>query len=50
MKIFKKILIKAGWVTASLALFAGVLSMNSACMMFFHQPKVPQDMDKFKKH
>jgi len=31
---------------ASLALLASLMSVNTACFMFFHQPKVP---DKFNK-
>ena len=41
---------KAGWIVASLALMIGASTMNAACMFWFHQPKVPQGMEKFKRH
>jgi cyclic lactone autoinducer peptide len=33
----------------TLALTIGVVSAGAHCAIVFHQPKVPQGMDKFKK-
>ena len=38
-----------GHLFASLALKAGTSSVNSACVLYVYQPKVPKAMDKFKK-
>ena len=40
---------KAGEKVAAVALASGVQSVNSACVVLFHQPKVPKGMDQFKK-
>jgi|GEM_PF-344445 len=40
---------KAGEKVAGLALSSGVRSVNQACVLLFHQPKVPKEMDQFKK-
>jgi cyclic lactone autoinducer peptide len=34
---------------AKAALKVGVKSTSSACVLFYHQPKVPQGMSKFQK-
>jgi cyclic lactone autoinducer peptide len=34
---------------ASLALAFGVLSAQSACVCWFHQPEIPEGMKKFAK-
>jgi cyclic lactone autoinducer peptide len=39
--------IKLSSLLASLALFFGVVSAQSTCYAFYHQPKVPQGMSKF---
>ncbi|MEI6579833.1 MAG: cyclic lactone autoinducer peptide [Eubacteriales bacterium] len=49
MKKFQGALLKWGSLVASLALFVGVSSAQAACCWWFHQPKVPQGMEKFKK-
>jgi cyclic lactone autoinducer peptide len=36
-------------LVASLALALGVASTQAACIMVFHQPKVPQGMGRFVK-
>ena len=38
-----------GAAVAGLALLVGVASVNSACIMWYHQPKVPQGMARFGK-
>lgn len=34
---------------AALALFIGTASVNTPSVMFYHQPKIPAEMKKFKK-
>ena len=46
---FNKFMIRCGSILASLALFVGISSVNSACFLYIHQPKVPESMNKFKK-
>jgi len=45
----KKFMLKCGSSLASLALVMGVVSITPACHWAFHQPKVPQGMEKFSK-
>ncbi len=45
----KGIALKWGSLVASLALFVGVTASTQACFWWFHQPKVPQGMEKFTK-
>ena len=48
MKNIKTIAIKFGGLIASLTLAVGVVSTQAAiCIIVFHQPKVPQGMNKF---
>ncbi|MGI6772988.1 MAG: cyclic lactone autoinducer peptide [Clostridiales bacterium] len=49
MKAMKKIAVKWGALIAAVALAVGTASVNSACVLFLHQPKVPEGMDRFKK-
>ncbi len=49
MKNFNKFMEKACGILASLALIIGISSVDSACFLFVHQPKVPEAMNKFKK-
>lgn len=49
MKKISSILLKAGSMFAALALTIGISSMNSACMMWFNQPKAPEEMEKYIK-
>ena len=49
MRKFKAAILKVGGMLASLALTLGVATEPSACMTWFHQPKVPQGLEKFKK-
>jgi cyclic lactone autoinducer peptide len=41
---------KLGGLVASMALVMGVASSQATCVAWFHQPKVPQGMEKFKRH
>ena len=54
MKMLKKVSgffgTKTGMMLTSLALMIGVSSVNDACILWWHQPQVPQGMEKFKKH
>jgi len=50
MKKNKAVVMKLGGLLASLALVLGVASTQVACVMVFHQPKVPQGMSKFRKN
>lgn len=45
----KKLIMSWGSVLASLALFIGITSVNSPSAAFYHQPKVPDGMNRFKK-
>lgn len=49
MKRFKNFMLKYGTTFSALALFVAISSMNSACYIFYHQPKVPVAMNRFKK-
>lgn len=46
MEKIKKFL---GDLFASIALNLGVLSVNSACVLYVYQPKVPKSIYKYKK-
>ena len=47
MKRIKGTLIRLGGLLASCALVLGVASTQAACIMIFHQPKIPQGMSRF---
>lgn len=47
MKKVSSVLLKVGSMLTALALTIGVSSMNSACMMWFNQPKAPEEMKKY---
>jgi len=38
-----------GGLLAAFALAIGVASTQAICIIIFHQPKVPQGMERFKK-
>ncbi|MDR1156790.1 MAG: cyclic lactone autoinducer peptide [Oscillospiraceae bacterium] len=40
---------RLGGLFASLALVLGVASSQAVCTLWFHQPKVPQGMSRFKR-
>lgn len=56
MRKLNGIVIKVGGLLASCALALGIASSQAACIMIFHQPRVPQGMRKIlrerdgKKH
>ncbi len=45
----KKYLRQLGSLLAAAALFVGITSVNSPSAIFYHQPKVPEAMSKYKK-
>lgn len=47
--MMKKIIIRLATALASFALFVGVTSVNSPSFAIFHQPKVPSDLEKYRK-
>jgi cyclic lactone autoinducer peptide len=47
MKLIKAIGTRSGEALAAVALKAGISSTKAICFLVFHQPKVPQGMDKF---
>ena len=51
MRKVKGSIVRSGGAALSfLAIIVGIASVNSACMLWFHQPKVPQSMEKYKRH
>ena len=49
MNKLKNFMLKCGTSLSALALIIGAASMNSACLVFYHQPKVPAVMNRFKR-
>lgn len=49
MKKFKEFMFKYAGVLSALALVVGISSLNSACYISYHQPKVPKAMDMYRK-
>lgn len=47
--IMKKLVSKVSKPIASAALRMGKATVNSACFCWYHQPKVPTSMEKYKK-
>ena len=47
LAIFKSGIFKLGMMVTSLALLLGVSSAGVTCAAWFHQPKVPQGMERF---
>lgn len=45
----KQLLIKIGTSLASLALMVTALNVNTTCMLFVHQPKLPDNAGKLRK-
>lgn len=45
----KKLFIRLASLFASLALFVGITSVNAPSMLIFHQPKVPEGLEKYRK-
>ncbi len=49
MKKIKNFMAKYGVALSALALIVGTASVNSACILYYHQPKVPAAMNQYKK-
>lgn len=49
MKKVSYLIKKYAGLLAAFALTIGVASVNSACFIIYHQPKVPESMNAFKK-
>lgn len=49
MKDLKTLLMKAGKGVASMAFLAAVFSASTNCLFVYHQPKVPNGLEKLKK-
>ena len=45
---FKKVLLNLGKIIPALALVLGTASVSQACVLWFHQPVVPDKMRKEK--
>ncbi len=45
----KQLLIKIGASLASLALIITTLNVNTACMLFVHQPKLPDNTKRLRR-
>ena len=39
-----------GAALSFVAILVGIASVNSVCMIWYHQPKVPQGMSRFMLH
>jgi len=48
-KVLRGLFLKSSTILASLALVFGVAASSAECYWYFHQPKVPQGMEKYKK-
>ncbi len=44
----KSMFIKLGGILASLALMITTLNINTACMVFSHQPKLPENSKRLR--
>lgn len=42
MKKFNSLLLKFGTIAASLAMFVTYSNVNSTCILFVHQPELPE--------
>ncbi|MCL2250175.1 MAG: cyclic lactone autoinducer peptide [Oscillospiraceae bacterium] len=47
MKKLRELTTRFGGTLAALALMVGVDAVGAGCLLFFHQPKVPQGMSKY---
>ena len=48
MKIAEKVINKIGSAIPKLALSLGLNTSEQACIWWFHQPKVPESLERFK--
>lgn len=49
MQRIKEFVMKYGTTISAFALFVAISSANSACFIFYHQPKVPAALNQYKK-
>ena len=49
MNVAEKVINKIGSAIPKLALTIGLNTSEQACIWWFHQPKVPSKLEKFKK-
>lgn len=49
MKKIKTLLYKYAGAIAAFAVIIGISSLDSACYITFHQPKVPEAMNMYRK-
>ncbi|MGF7050756.1 cyclic lactone autoinducer peptide [Paenibacillus sp. DS2015] len=45
----KKFIVNLGGVVAGLALFVTTLNVNTNCIAFIHQPKLPKGAERLRK-
>lgn len=45
----KRMIFKMGTALASLALMVTALNVNTACMLFVHQPELPNNAKKLRR-
>lgn len=45
----KKMIVRIASLLASIALFVGISSVNCPSYTIFHQPKVPEGLEKYRK-
>lgn len=48
-KAIKNMILKCGTTVAGLALLITSMNVNSTCMLFAHQPKLPSNAKKLRK-
>lgn len=49
MKKVKNLAAKLSAFVPAIALLIGVMSANSACLIYYHQPEVPSGMDAYRR-
>lgn len=49
MKKFNKVALKLYGILPALAFLVGVVSLNSACLLTYHQPEVTPDLDEYRR-
>lgn len=49
MRVIKGIIQKHANILAGLALVFSVVAANSRCVCIYHQPKMPEDLQKLRK-
>ena len=45
----KKLIKKLSALLPALALLVGIGTLNSACLLYYYQPEVPEEMDAYRK-